>query len=257
MKKITHILGVAIIVISFAKCASPTDLELEVENLTFNQSSLKDLTHNNTLKILPIGDSRVNGHIELFESYRYELWKSLMNFGITFDFIGPIEDLKEYPVYLNRIFDADHGAQGGAHTTHIVENMSNHLYPLDADILLLGIGGNDLFAGSSVDDTIKNIQIIIDDFQYHNKNIIIFLEQIAPARSEIMSIENITIHQEFNKKIAQMVNKEVLEGYEVVAVNMAKGWNDQFLADNVHYNVQGSKVIASRYFEAFDKYFNN
>jgi len=256
MKKITRILGVAIIALSAIKCTPPTELEFETENLSFDQSSLENLTLPKKYKVLPVGDSRVSGHTELFESYRYELWKKLMNFEVKFDFIGPEHDLKEYPPYLNRDFDPDHGAQGGARTTHIIDNMTNHVYPLDADILLLGIGGNDLSNGSTVEETINNIQKIIDNFQFHNKHIIIFLEQIAPARSEIMTPENIATLKEFHKQIAQMARKETLNGQEVIAINMAQGWKDYYLADNVHYNIQGSKVIASRYFKAFDNYFN-
>ena len=35
----------------------------------------------------------------------------------------------------------------------------------------------------------------------------------------------------------------------VIAIDMFTGFNDNFLADDVHYNVDGAKFIAERYSE--------
>ena len=135
--------------------------------------------------------------------------------------------------------------------------MDNNLYPLDSDIILLGIGGNDLFDGETVGAIVENIQKLIDVFQFHNENIIIFIEQIAPATSSIMTPERILKLGEFHKRIAILARKETIEGQKVIAIDMAKSWNDRYLADDVHYNIQGSKIIASRYFKAIDNLLNN
>ena len=51
----------------------------------------------NEINILTIGDSRVQGNRPYHESYRYELWKSLIESDWTVDFLGPNTDQAEYP----------------------------------------------------------------------------------------------------------------------------------------------------------------
>lgn len=50
-------------------------------------------------KIMPLGASRVQGFPGLFESYRYSLWKDLVDGAFDFDFVGTNQDLWEYESY--------------------------------------------------------------------------------------------------------------------------------------------------------------
>ncbi len=55
-------------------------------------------------KILCLGDSRVEGS-ETYDSYRYELWKDLIDCSWDFDFVGAEIDPILYPSYQNNTFD--------------------------------------------------------------------------------------------------------------------------------------------------------
>ncbi|MDY8136233.1 SGNH/GDSL hydrolase family protein [Aquimarina sp. 2201CG5-10] len=207
------------------------------------------------IKILPLGDSRVQGARPLFESYRYELWKNLVSNNWDFDFIGPIIDIASYPTFMNMNFDTDHAGVGGFQTQDILNNLSNAIASSGVpDVVLLGIGGNDLLREVSVSTAINNINQIIDILQNSNNNITIFLEQIAPGRSDIMTAERTLLFNEFNNNIATIGAQQTNANSRVIITNMATDWMDSYLADDVHYNEEGAKIIADRYYQAIDAF---
>ena len=58
------------------------------------------------------------------------------------------------------------------------------------------IGDNDLLGdGRSPQATLENINEIIDALQMKNDSVVIFLEQIAPGRSDIMTSEFTSLFQ--------------------------------------------------------------
>ncbi len=207
-----------------------------------------DFEKNTFLSIMPLGDSRVQGSRPAHESYRYELWKMLVDEGRQFDFVGNRKDEQTYPSYNDLELDKDHQGTGGAQTQDIlsaVNNLDVHDMP---NVVLLGIGGNDLVSGEKVETVIARIQEIIDILQDKNPTISIFIEQIAPAHSSFMTDDRWALLNAFNTAIPQIaVNRSISL---VVVVDMSLGWSDDYFADNVHYNEIGAKVVAERYFEA-------
>ena len=214
-------------------------------------------SENAVYNILPVGDSRVQGDRPDDESYRFELWKLLLDSDISFDFVGTRRDLAEYPSYRSMSFDIDHQGVGGATTSSILAELDEVLKEIDSDIVLLGIGGNDLDRGESVVNTISNINLIIDRFQSENNEVTIIVEQIAPAVSSYMTSERMAILMEFNKAISDVANSQTTETSLVVPVNMFEDWKDDYFADDVHYNEEGAKEVASRYFKVIDSVLTN
>ncbi len=206
------------------------------------------------LKILTLGDSRVQGARPQYESYRYELWKNLVTNSWKFDFIGPLADQTSYPEFMNMNFDNDHAGVSGFTTQDVLENITGALSTGTPDVVLLGIGGNDLLGNASVSNTIANINQIIDLLQSNNSNVTIFLEQIAPGRSNIMTTEVTTIFSEFNSSIANVGTQQTNTTSKVIVVNMSTDWTDTYMADNVHYNESGAKVVADRYYDAISQH---
>lgn len=189
------------------------------------------------------------------ESYRYELWKNLTNENWTFDFVGTKKDKGFYPLHKDLEFDADHEGTGGIQTDGIIEILPEVLQTIgQPDVVLLGIGGNDLLVEDPVSDIIHNIEHIIEVLQIHNPNIYIFLEQVAPAMSKVFPPEMVAAHQEFNKQIPQLALTQSTSKSKIIPIDMAFDWKDEYMADNVHYNKQGAKVIADRYFEEIKKF---
>ncbi len=205
-----------------------------------------DFSGTNT--ILPLGDSRVEGARPEYESYRYELWKNLVRDNKTFDFVGGRADDSNYSAFQGKTFDTDHQGTGGATSSDILNELDAVLANGAPNYVLLGIGGNDLLDNVAVSNIVSNINQIIDKFQAKNPNITILLEQIAPGRSDIMTAELTNIFNQFNEEIPNIANQQTNNTSSVIAINMATGWSDSYMPDDVHYNEAGAKVIADKYY---------
>lgn len=108
---------------------------------------------------------------------------------------------------------------------------------------------------NSYNGAVKNIKGIIDILQNHNPEVTIFIEQIAPRNSSTFSEEGLNLFTGFKNAINTISRERATEDSKVVAADMAEGWGDILLIDEVHYNQYGAKVIANRYFDAIDFYF--
>ena len=202
------------------------------------------------LSILPLGDSRVEGARPVYESYRYELWKNLVEGNYDIDFVGPERDDASYPEFMGLRFDEDHAGIGGDRTTDVLRRLEEVLenVPEPPQVVLLGIGGNDLLGGSTVGAVIDNINQIIDRLQQENPSVLILVEQIAPGRSNFMNTQSEADFREFQQDIASLVVSQTEGDSRVVAVDMYSDWRDAYLADVVHYNEAGAREVADRYF---------
>ena len=63
-----------------------------------NEASINEINSSSTPstsdnKIMPLGASRVDANRPYFESYRYELWKLLLNSELEFDYVGTLKKL--------------------------------------------------------------------------------------------------------------------------------------------------------------------
>ncbi|MEM6525198.1 MAG: GDSL-type esterase/lipase family protein [Bacteroidota bacterium] len=207
------------------------------------------------LLILPLGDSRVEGARPFFESYRYELWKNLIESNFNVDLTGPETDPASYPTFMDQTFDNDHAGNGGDTSSDVLVRLDEVLASstVAPDVVLLGIGGNDLLSEVPVATITANINHIIDRIQSENSEVIILLEQIAPGRSDINTPELSDLFNRFNLEIPDIAETQTNGSSLVVAVDMSINWGDQFMADEVHYNEQGAKEVADRYFDALDE----
>ncbi len=204
-----------------------------------------------TNKIMPLGASRVQGARPEFESYRYELWKLLIDGNYTFDFIGTVDDEASYPTYSGQSFDLDHEGRGGWTSGQILDGIEGWLSQAGApDIVLFSSpGGNDALTGQSYDQAVSNVNAIIDIIQTANPNVTIIIEQLAPARSERMTGQLKTFFDRMIQDVVTIAADQSTETSKVVVVDMSTGFTDALLADDVHYNEAGAMFIANRYYD--------
>ena len=206
----------------------------------------------NTIEILTLGDSRVEGATPDFESYRYELWKNLVDNNWDFDFIGTRIDGGEYETVNGLCFDNEHEGTGGATTIDNLETLQSVTFDQTPEVALIGIGGNDLVAGNPVGTVIDNLSQIIAELRGLNQDIIIFVEQIAPGMSSFMNSDLTDSFEQYHTEVAAMASTLNTPNSPLIAIDMADGWSDDYLADDVHYNMAGAKVVADRYYAAMD-----
>ena len=201
-------------------------------------------------KIMPLGASRVEGARPDFESYRYELWKLLVDGGWDFDYIGTMNDFSSYPEYLGFTFDMDHEGRGGWTSSEILDGIEDWLNQAGApDIVLFSSpGGNDGLQGLSYNQAINNINQIIDAIQAANPNVTIIIEQMAPAQSASMTGELALFFEQIQQDVVTIATEQTTSTSAVLTVDMASGFGDSLLADDVHYNEAGARFIADRYY---------
>ena len=223
--------------------------------LTFNACNKDDDSSTNSQsqsinKILALGASRVEGSRPEFESYRYELWKDLKENNWIFDFIGTQTDESSYPTFNNMNFDVDHEGRSGWTSGEILNGLGDWLNQTgSADIVLLSSpGGNDALEGLPYSEAVSNINYIIDILQADNPSITIILEQMAPGRSDIMTSELTEFFTQMQKEVLNIAANKTTTTSSVMAVDMFTGFNDNLLADDVHYNEAGAVFIANRYY---------
>ena len=194
---------------------------------------------------------------ESYESYRYELWKNLIDNNYNFDFIGREKDYGTYPLYAGLEFDNDHEGSGGFESEDVLANIDEILTTIASpDIVLLSIGGNDLLdGGNPPSEPIANIVELVGKLQTHNSNITIFLERIAPANNETMTSSLTNKLNDFNSQIVTIANSLTTNTSKVIALDMNTNFNESYLADDVHYNELGAKFIADIYFNGIQSEF--
>ena len=214
-------------------------------------NNLQDNSQNNSInKIMPLGASRVAGDRPDYESYRYELWKILEGEDWTFDYIGTQSDEASYPMFNNLDFDIEHEGIAGWTSGEILNNIDTWLAETGApDIVLFSApGGNDALQNLPYSQTLSNINGIIDVLQNANPEITIIIEQLAPARSELMTDELTNYFDQLIEDILIISAENTSDFSQVIAVDMFSGFTDSLLADDVHYNQAGAEFIANRYY---------
>ena len=201
-------------------------------------------------KILPLGASRVEGARPHFESYRYELWKDLKENDWTFDFIGTKSDDESYPAFSNENFDINHEGRIGWTSGGILSGLNGWLSQTGSpDIVLFSSpGGNDILDGQNYNQTISNVNEIIDTLQANNPNVTIIIEQPAQFRSDFMTTEFTNAFNQMRQDVLTIATNQTTTSSQVIAVDMFTGFNDTHLADEVHYNEAGAEFIATRYY---------
>ena len=217
---------------------------------TSKEENPKDILN----KIMPMGASRVQGLTPWFESYRFYLWKELIDGGWDFDYIGTEKETGSYPNYKNLSFDPDHQGKMSWTSKKIFEELENILHETGyPDIVLFSSpGGNDILNGLPYENVIENINGIIDLFQDHNPDIVILIEQLAPGKTSFMTPELTAIFDQAVLDVETIAQEQTDENSQVIPVNMFEGFADLYLADDIHYNADGAEFIAQRYYEVLE-----
>ena len=91
-------------------------------------------------------------------------------------------------------------------------------------------------------EAIENINAI-DILQANNPNVTIIIEQMAPGHSDIMNTQ-LTNYFIQLQQVINITTNQTTSNSKVVAVDMYSGFNDNHLADDVHYNETGADFIA-------------
>jgi len=207
-----------------------------------------------TLHILPLGNSITQSDNEHL-SYRYALWKKLIDDGLDFEFVGHLTShnggVPVYPPYEGQNFDQDHEGHWGWQADQLVNGLPNWLPGYTPDIVLLHIGTNDLFLGdgsaSNIAETITEIDSIISLLRDDNPNVLILLAKIIPSTNSLL----INKIPDFNQAIPQVATDMYDPDSPIIIVDQFEGFDavtDTF--DGVHPNETGEEKMAQKWRDA-------
>lgn len=201
-------------------------------------------------RIMPLGASRVEGNSPHYESFRYPLWKKLIENKWRFNFIGTQTDSTDYPDFNNRQFDFDHEGRGGWTSGEILQGLPFWLrITAIPDIVLFSSpGGNDALRGLPYEETLANINKIIEVLREKNPQVIILIELMAPVHEDAMTPEIAQFIDQVHRDVLDISLSQSTELSPIFAIDMYSNFQQSYLADELHYNVAGSEFVANRYY---------
>jgi len=71
---------------------------------------------------------------------------------------------------------------------------------------------------------------------------------MAPGRSDIMTTELTDFFEQMQQEVLNMTTGQTTSTSQVLSVDLFTGFNNDLLADDVHYNESGADFIANRYY---------
>jgi len=225
------------------------------------------LAQPNHVNIMPFGDSVTSRGAAPESSYRYWLWTKLQDAGYNnFDFIGQQNGVEGGSPANDWPDEEYEGGDGltSADALYLAPAAATFQGPDGgtADIVLLDFGSNDISpAGIPLDQTMNNLQQVIQTFADQNPNIIVLIAKPTPFAPDPSSPPD---QQKMQKKeqsqLAGMIGKlaktERKAGIDVIAVDQFGGFSvKKDTDDGSHPNVIGEQKIASKYFAQLKKIF--
>ncbi len=230
------------------------------------------IVSNNTARIVIIGDSIAQGRPEN-PSFRYELWKKLVDSAKAFDLVGSynvlatpsggnpgepcsLTDCPDYPDNTSH-FDQDHEAVWGLRADQVYDNLNNNAKGYGFDIALIHLGTNDLLQAQGPADALQDLTNIIARLRENNPNVKIALAQIIPVSSTSNFAKDLVTYgdtgingliAELNTGIAGLADANTSS--PVVIVDQHTGFTDaDFQTDGVHPNTSGEQKLATRWYD--------
>jgi len=141
---------------------------------------------------------------------------------------------------LNRGF----GGSQIADATHFADRI---IFPYEPKMIVLRAGGNDIHAGKSAEQVFKDYKDFVSTIRAKMPSVpIVFIGQ-SPApvrwseRDEVKKLNNLV--EDFSKDLPGL---KYIETYDLTVTADGKPRADLFVADRLHFNAEGYKLLAER-----------
>lgn len=217
-------------------------------------------TNNKVIKILPLGDS-ITCASKYKVSYRYPLWKKLIDAGKRVEFIGSQKNAAgnfgrtQWDSYKGQIFPSANECHSGWRTDQILNGLPNGTKGMDQwlkdykpDIALVHLGTNDVYQHQSAESTRDELEQVIAKLRKNNPKIKIILARIMPMKMD-KGVPRL------NQLIVQLVRKQYTPESPLISVDMYNGFsiNADLQKDQIHPNAQGEIKMAERWLSGLMK----
>jgi len=205
------------------------------------------------INIAPYGNS-ITQAASNQQSYRYQLWKKLIDANISFDFVGSMNtNYSGNPTradYKGKKFDPDHEGHWGWRADEILNSMGTWLTKYTPDMVLFHIGSNDCIQNQDLNSTVNELTQIVTKLRNDNKNVIIFMATLIPCNASAQAATNVN---NLNTKIKTLVTQLNTELSPVILVDQNSGITSSDLYDGVHPGPTGEEKMAQKWFDAINK----
>jgi hypothetical protein len=210
------------------------------------------------VRIVCIGDSITQGRKggganAPTQSWRYPLWKKLVDLGASVDFVGSLsggfEGDPEWPDYKGKAFDREHEGHWGWTSRAVREKLPEWIKGYTPDVALILLGTNDANPklNMSLDDTAKEIEQILAILRAKNPKVTVLL---GGPFHEWKPFPDMRSRYETLAKSTSTAASPVL------AVDLSKGWVSKpdapgtHTVDWVHPNAEGDARLAGLWLDA-------
>lgn len=219
-----------------------------------------------TWRILPLGDSITQAEVNR-ASYRYPLWKKLVDSEIQFDLVGSMQKQQDkyskgeppQPDYKGLSFDRDHEG----HFAWAIEEifigrdfdngsgsgkLQEWVQGYDADIVLIHLGTNDAFKRQSNKSSLKDLRTVVEILRADNPEVIVLLAQLIPTKRKPGDAKAV---KSLNDAIPQLAKDLSTKESPIIIVDQFSGFDaaaDTY--DGVHPNERGEEKMAQVWFDA-------
>ncbi len=215
------------------------------------------------VKILALGDSITQAESNR-ASYRYPLWKMLVDEGLEFDFVGSMN--KQFGAgtpphgdYKGRKFDPDHEGHFAWTTDEFLRGrgfdngsgsgkLKDWLTKYDVDIALIHLGTNDAFMKQTDQSTSDELMAVVTLLREDSPGVIILLAKLIPTTR---SAGDTAAVNSLNETIVRFAKTAGTVDSPVMLVDQFAGFDGEAdLYDMVHPNADGEEKMARKWFEA-------
>lgn len=210
------------------------------------------------VKIVCIGDSITQGRKggganKPTQSWRYPLWKKLVDLGANVDFVGSLaggfEGDPEWPDYKGKTFDREHEGHWGWTTKGVREKLPEWIKGYSPDVALILLGTNDPNPklNWTLEDTAKEMEQLIDILRAKNAKVTILLGK---------PFQEWKPFPEMRDRFDALAKAKSTAASPIVTVDLSKGWVSNpdtagsHTVDWVHPNADGDARLAGLWLEA-------
>ncbi|MBC5993717.1 SGNH/GDSL hydrolase family protein [Pontibacter cellulosilyticus] len=217
------------------------------------------------LRIMALGNSITQSNQSNY-SYRYNLWKKLLDANLEADFVGSHAENRggnpNWPQYNGKSFDPDNEGHWGWSADQVLYGnteepnkgkLSQWLQNYTPDLVLLHLGTNDMFRNQPLDETLNELREVVRLLRADNPEVTILFAKLIPAYDQKVgpqAANNIVL---LNEKIPALVAELNTSTSKVILVDQFTGFNPTTGADTwdgVHPNASGEEKMAQRWFDA-------
>ena len=199
------------------------------------------------VRILPLGDSITQANDKNM-SYRYWLWDMLAEKKIAADFVGTQSSNYQGNPEFKDGFDTNHQGHWGWRSDEILSELPEWLTHYDADIALIHLGTNDCLKNQPVDETLGELQQIVQVLRSDNSSISIAFSTLGPT-----SWQNFGCLAQINQGLLQLQTDLNTTESQVIVVSPSQELQiDSELYDGLHPNALGEKKLANMWLRAIE-----